>query len=447
MLRQPEWVPPWRPHTNMIETEEKQKKAFLVGIQTPELPEEKCRELLDELSELTDTLGLEVVGSVIAKQREPNIRFLLGEGRARQIAEAAVAFEADVIIFDDFLTPSQQRNWENMADIAVIDRQEVILDIFARHARSSEAVLQVELARATYSLPRLKRRWTHLNRQRGMAGGMGMRGEGEQQIELDSRIVRMKIAKLKARLEEVRRQRQVQRAQRLRKPVPVAAIVGYTNAGKSSLLNALTDAGVLVEDKLFATLDPTVRGIILPKGQKLLLADTVGFIRRLPHLLVEAFKSTLEETVLAEHIVEVLDASSPDLDEHHDTTVKVLEEIGANSRGTIIVMNKVDLLHDELSRQRLRHRFPDAIMCSAKTGEGLDELKNVLEQCCMRNTREEEILVPHSNLSALSHIREIAAVLSEKYEEGGARLKIRIPKAAWPLVKEYAVNQRRDTSF
>ena len=426
----------------MFTTEEKQQKAFLVGIQTPECPEEKCRELLEELSELSATLGLEVVGSVIAKQREPNIRYLLGEGKAQQIAQAAAAFGADVIVFDDFLSPSQQRNWEKMADIAVIDRQEVILDIFARHARSNEAVLQVELARATYSLPRLKRRWTHLNRQRGMTGGMGMRGEGEQQIELDSRLVRMKIAKLKARLEEVQRQRQVQRAQRLRKPVPVAAIVGYTNAGKSSLLNALTDAGVLVENKLFATLDPTVRGIILPKGQKLLLADTVGFIRRLPHLLVEAFKSTLEETVLAEHILEVLDASSPDLDEHHDTTVKVLGEIGANSRSAIIVLNKVDLLPDELSRQRLMRRFPDAVMCSAKTGQGLDELKSVLEQCCMRNTREEEILVPHDKLASLANIREIAAVVSEKYEETGARLLIRIPKAAWPLVREYSTGPK-----
>ena len=423
----------------MYETEEKQKRAFLVGIQTPECPEEKCRELLDELSELVDTLGLEVVGTVMAKQREPNVRFLLGEGKARQIAQAAAGFGADVIVFDDFLTPSQQRNWENMADKAVIDRQEVILDIFARHARTNEAVLQVELARATYSLPRLKRRWTHLNRQRGMAGGMGMRGEGEQQIELDSRIVRMKIAKLKARLEEVRKQRQVQRAQRLRKPVPVAAIVGYTNAGKSSLMNALTCAGVLVEDRLFATLDPTVRGIILPKGQKLLLADTVGFIRRLPHLLVESFKSTLEETVLADHIVEVLDASSPDLDEHHDTTAKVLEEIGANARGTVMVLNKIDLLPDELTRQRLVRRFPDAILCSAKTGEGLDELLDVLELCCMRNAKEADILVPHDRLGAIAQIREVAAILSETYKEDGAHLHIRIPVAAWPLVSEYSV--------
>ncbi|NLF92653.1 MAG: GTPase HflX, partial [Oligosphaeraceae bacterium] len=230
--------------------------AFLIGIQHQGDSAEKASELLAELTELVATLGLPVVGSQVAKIRIPNPALVIGSGRAEELAQEAAALAAEVIIIDDFLTPAQQRNWEKVTALPVIDRQEVILDIFASRAHTSEAVLQVELAKAVYSLPRLKRQWTHLNRQRGMAGGLGGRAEGEQQLELDSRIVRSRIAKLKEQLAEVRQQRDVQRSKRLRKPVPVAAIVGYTNAGKSSLLNALTQSSVLTENKLFATLDP-----------------------------------------------------------------------------------------------------------------------------------------------------------------------------------------------
>ena len=403
--------------------------AFLVAIQTQECGAEECAELLQELKELCTTLGLDVVGSDIAKQREPNPGYLIGSGKAAEIARRAGELGADVIVFDDSLSPSQQRNWEKLAGMAVIDRHEVILDIFAAHAKTKEAVLQVELARSNYSLPRLKRQWTHLNRQRGMAGGMGMRGEGEQQIELDSRLVRMKIAKLKQQLEEVQKHREVQRLQRLRRPVPTAAIVGYTNAGKSSLLNAMTGAEVLVENKLFATLDPTVRKFQLPGGQTLLLADTVGFIRKLPHLLVEAFKSTLEETVLMDIIVEVLDVSAPGMEERHETTRKVLGEIGADYRSTLLVLNKVDLI-DDLTRQRVLKRFPDGIPCSAKTGEGLDRLATLLEGAMGASWLEKKLVIPHSRLDLLARIREWGTILSEEYDEKGAHIHAKLPKAA-----------------
>ena len=422
---------------NNGETAAKITTAYLVGIQTQECGEEECAELLGELETLCGTLGLQVVGKEIAKQREPNPRYLIGSGKAKEITSAAHSRGADAIIFDDSISPSQQRNWESLGDIAVIDRQEVILDIFAEHAKTNEAVLQVELARMNYSLPRLKRRWTHLNRQRGMAGGMGMRGEGEQQIELDSRIIRMKIAKLRANLSEVQKHREVQRQQRLRKPVPTAAIVGYTNAGKSSLLNAMTGADVLVANKLFATLDPTVRKFEMPGGQTLLLSDTVGFIRKLPHQLIEAFKSTLEESLYADIILEVLDVSTPGIEERHNTTMNVLKEIGADTRNSLLVLNKIDLV-DDVTRRRLLHEYPDAIACSTLTREGLQELAALLERTCASSWISANLLIPHSQHSALARIREAGSILSENYDETGAHLSVRIPKAAWPLAKPFA---------
>lgn len=408
--------------------------AFLVGVQTSESGPERTAELLAELSELVRTLGLEIMGQVTVKLREPNSHMLIGEGKAQEITALATQAGADVIIFDEFLSPSQQRNWETLAEMAVIDRQEVILDIFAAHAHTNEARLQVELAQANYSLPRLKRRWTHLHRQRGMAGGMGMRGEGEQQLEIDSRLVRKQIAKLKTQLAAVRQHRQVQRSQRLRKPVPVAAIVGYTNAGKSSLLNALTQSSVLTEDKLFATLDPTVRRLQLPNGQALLMADTVGFIRKLPHMLIEAFHSTLEETTMADYLIEVLDATAASQEEHHETTGRVLAEIGAGRKPTLLVLNKVDALPDELARQRLQRRYPEALMLSAKTGEGLDVLLAAIEELCNAETTEMALLIPHSRYDQLTLVRKTCAIISENYENDGVRLTVRVPRAAMAAI-------------
>ncbi len=388
---------------------------------------EEARELLDELGDLADTLGVDVADSLLVKLRWPQPRYLVGEGKAREIVERARASRADVVVFDDPLTPAQQRNWEALADRAVIDRQELILDIFASRAHTREASLQTALAQAVYSLPRLRRRWTHLNRQRGAAGGQGLRGEGEQQLELDARAVRARIARLEDLLEEVQKQRRVQRGQRQKKALPVAAIVGYTNAGKSSLLNALTETQVLVEDKLFATLDATVRRRVLPNRQEILLVDTVGFIRKLPHQLVEAFRSTLEEACLADFLIEVLDAASSQLEAHRATTRAVLEEIGAGDKPVLTVLNKIDLVPDGLARRRLQRAFPEAMPISTRTGEGLGALVDALAREAAQGWRERDLLVPHDRFDVVALLRRRSAVLAEAYDETGIRLRARVP--------------------
>ena len=272
-----------------------------------------------------------------------------------------------------------------------------------------------------------------------MTGGMGMR-EGEQQLEVDSRMVRARIAKLKTQLAEVRKRRGVQRQQRLRKPVPVAAIVGYTNAGKSSLLNAMASAGVLTANKLFATLDPTVRRYTLPGGLDILLADTVGFIRKLPHLLVEAFHSTLEETAIADYIVEVVDATSPSLEEHRRTTLEVLDEIGASTQSIITVLNKIDLVDEPIARQRLQRLFPDAIFGSAKTGEGIPELAAQLEAFCDANSLKRHLLIPHDRHDVIAKIRKTCTIDSEEYDDDGVHLLVRAPKAALNIIEDWGAS-------
>lgn len=411
---------------SLIEVKEKPRMvewAFLVGLCHGHEEVEHVEELLDELAELTDTLGVNVVGRTVARLRRPQSRYLLGEGKADEIAAMAKEAGADVIVLDDELTPSQQRNWEARADLAVIDRQEVILDIFAKHATTREAELQVALARSKYDLPRLKRRWTHLHRQRGMTGGQGMRGEGEQQLEVDARLVRKRITSLEQQLEEVRRHRRTQSKRRNRQAIPQGAIVGYTNAGKSTLLNALTGADVYVQNKLFATLDSTVRRVDLNR-RSLLLSDTVGFIRKLPHQLVEAFHSTLETAAEAHFLVEVLDATSEALDGHHDTTRDVLKELGAWGKSVIPVFNKVDALTDRFAKRRLLRRYPDAVFVSAKTGEGLDELRARLEEEVRREGDEVECLVPHHRYDLIAYLHREADVLSQEHEAEGVRMTV-----------------------
>jgi GTP-binding protein HflX len=329
----------------MIETQStahKPLRAYLVGVRKQGEAQSTAEDHLRELNQLADTFGVEVLTREVVPLRQMNAAYYLGEGKAQEIKAAATALDADVIIFDDDLTPSQQRNWEKLTNRAVIDRREVILGIFADRAQTKEARLQVELARAEYSLPRLTRAWTHLERQRGGTGGRG--GAGESQLEVDRRLLRLRIDKMKRDLKHVRQVRATQRHTRLTIPIPTAALVGYTNAGKSSLLNALTGAGVYVADKLFATLDPTTRRITLPNNQPLLVTDTVGFVRKLPHSLVEAFKATLEEATLANVLLHVVDCSHPGALEQKHATEEVLKELGALDRPTILVLNKVDRL-------------------------------------------------------------------------------------------------------
>lgn len=424
---------------NLVDTGRKAARAFLVGIQSPEVGTEEARELLAELAELSATLGVQAVGSTMVKLRAVQPRYLVGAGKAQEILDLANSCGAEVLIFDDPLSPSQQRNWEEFADLAVIDRQEVILDIFANRAHTREAALQVELARATYALPRLRRRWTHLHRQRGAAGGQGSRGEGEQQLEVDSRLVRTRISRLKEQLEEVEKHRRVQRSHRQKRPVPVAAIVGYTNAGKSSLLNAMAHTDVFVEDKLFATLDPTVRRLALPNREELLVADTVGFIRKLPHMLVEAFKSTLEETLMADFLIEVIDVTSDQVEEHRATTRAVLAEIGAGEKPVVLVLNKIDLVTDELARRRLRRAYPEAIQISARSGEGLPELSAALARELAAALHEQELLVPHNRYALVTLLHRRGAILGEKHEEAGVRLRARVPADLVSAVLDYVV--------
>ena len=423
----------------MVAIHEKPKnvtRALLVSAWWKPQTAEEGRSLLDELAELADTLGLTVADRVLVRIDRPQASYLVGTGKAQELVTQARALECDVLVFDNELTPGQQRKFEELSGLAVIDREEVILDIFNARARTKEARLQVELARMEYSLPRLARAWGHLSRQQGIGG----KGEGESQLETDRRLVRKRIDILKAELAAVRSQRATQRKQRERLPVPHAAIVGYTNAGKSSLLKKLTGADVYVENKLFATLDATTRRVELPGGQGLLLTDTVGFVRKLPTRLIEAFKSTLEEAILADFLVHVLDASSPEVFNFHRTTMEVLAELGAGDKRIITVFNKVDLLaHDPHALNPLRRHFPDALFVSTRTGEGLDDLlARMADQLAGRSERV-ELLLPLDRADLLSSLHRQGQVLSTEYEDAGVRVHAVVPLKALASVEPYRV--------
>ena len=401
----------------------KLERAFLVGVQTDKMADGEGAELLLELKELVENLRIQVTRTTLVNLRRPTPGLLLGSGKAEELVALAKADGADVIVFDEALSPAQQRNWEELSGLAVIDRQEVILEIFADRAHTREAILQVALARMEYSLPRLTRAWTHLSRQRGK-GAMG--GEGETQLEVDRRIVRDRIAHLKRELANVVQQRDVQRRKRQRVPIPTCAIVGYTNAGKSTLLNTLTGAEVLAANKLFATLDPTTRQLVLRGNQKLLVTDTVGFIRRLPHGLVEAFKATLEEVIVADFLIHVLDVANPNFEHHHATTLSVLEELGATDTTIVTVFNKVDLATPAML-QHAKRLVPDALFVSAQTRAGLD----VLEARCLELIAEAhsatELLVPHERYDVIARLHAVGHIQSEEQEDNGVRLRGRFP--------------------
>jgi GTPase len=412
-------------------------RALLVGVQTPDMKSGEGAELLTELHELVENLGIEISHSTLVTMRDrQQPKFLIGSGKAAELIERAKADGADVIVIDEELSPAQQRNWEEESGLAVIDRQEVILEIFADRAQTREAVLQVALARMEYSLPRLTRAWSHLSRQRGK-GKMG--GEGETQLEQDRRIVRDRITHLKAELVRVISQRATQRRKRQRTPVPGAAIVGYTNAGKSTLLNKLTGAQVLAADKLFATLDPTTRQLTLPDGRTLLLTDTVGFIRRLPHRLVEAFKATLEEVVVADFLIHLLDASNPNVDQHHATTLAVLGELGAADRPTLTVFNKTDLL-DAHTLARLRAQHPDALFISVHTGSGLDELLDECAALATDDTVAADLLIPHSRYDVVAKLHDIGHIRQQEAQDDGTRVTGRFPKKFATLFSPFVVS-------
>jgi GTPase len=400
----------------MFEIKQKAKmteRALLVGAFTETANEAHAQSLLEELEELVATLGIPVVERKLVFHRENHARYLIGSGKAQEIVDLAKEHECDVLIFDNNLSPSQQRNWEELAGMTVADREEIILDIFGARAQTREARIQVDLARMQYSLPRLTRAWSHLGQQ---GGGIGAKGEGESQLEQDKRKIRLQIDRLKRELEEVRSARATQRKDRKRAPVPNAAIVGYTNVGKSSLLRRLTGADVLVENKLFATLDTTTRKIALPNKQPLLLTDTVGFVRNLPHQLVEAFKATLEEATLSDFLIHVLDASQQDVMEFYNTTMKVLTDLGADIRQMLVVFNKIDKVAEEHVLPDLRRHFSDAVFVSIHTGEGMDELIERISEFVARGTMSVELRVPATRGDLLARLHRDGTVRDVRYE-------------------------------
>ena len=415
------------------------ERALLAGFHFKRDDRAESDSLLEELEELVATLGIPVKDRMLVTCSKPHSRLLATGGKADEIAERAREIDADVIVIDNDLAPSQQRNWESLSGVCVIDREEVILDIFAQRAITKEASLQVELAQMEYSLPRLTRAWTHLNRQSG-SGGTGLRGEGETQLEVDRRIVRRRIDRLRTDLAAVRKRRATQRKERTKVPLSHAAIVGYTNAGKSSMLRSLTGADVLVEDKLFATLDTTTRKVRLPDGQSLLLTDTVGFVRRLPHGLVEAFKATLEEAVLADFRVHVIDASQSHAMEFYDTTMQVLEELGADREKMITVINKIDLVEDRGLLAAFHRRFPEAVYVSAKTGEGLDTLRHKFSDMLRLEVAQHEYAFPLSRSDLVSTLYDIGKVLDTKYEDTEVRLHAIVPNRLRDRFRAFEVN-------
>jgi GTP-binding protein HflX len=412
---------------------------MLIGVTLPDDTTRNTRSLLDELRELVNTLGFGIMHERMVTLRKPQARLLVGSGKAAELIEEAKAYGCDVIIFDNELTPAQQRNWEALAEnkILVIDRQEVILDIFGDRAQTKEAVLQVELARLEHNLPRLKSAWTHLSRQRG--GGSMQRDAGETQLELDQRMVRTQITRVKRELESVIQHRETQRKRRMTVPVPTCAIVGYTNAGKSSLLNKLTNSNILAEDKLFATLDPTSRRCPLPSGQPLVVTDTVGFVRNLPHRLVDAFKATLEEAIVSNFLIHVLDVNSPEVDVHSETTLSVLKELGAKDQEVITVFNKVDALWDEATRHDLAIRYPGALFISAHTGEGIELLQDKMEAIIEADFAQLRLLIPHERYDIVARLHREGGVRKEEARDEGTYLVGSVPERMISLISPFII--------
>ena len=404
----------------------KKEKALMVGVIHGNVDEATTYEHLEELELLADTAGAEVVGQVTQRLNKLNPQFLVGKGKADEIVGQAEALGAQLIIFDNDLTPAQAKNFMNLADnLKVIDRSALILDIFRQHARSREAKTQVELAHLEYLLPRLTRQWTHLERQ---MGGIGARaGMGETQIEVDRRLIRTRISKLKKELEKIDQERIVQ--SRGRKKFFRVALVGYTNAGKSTLMNVLSAADVYVQDQLFATLDTTIRQVDINDTHQILLSDTVGFVRKLPHGLVASFRSTLKEVIDADLLLLVLDASSPHVIDHFKTINNVLEEITAGDKRSLIVLNKIDLVKDINALNQLKQSFTEAVMISALDQLRMDDLLNSIQSIMDENFQTIEVDIPFSNGKIISEIQADTEVLDREYYDEGVRMTIKGPSS------------------
>jgi GTP-binding protein HflX len=401
------------------------QRALTIGVAPNDLD-------LTELRELLRTAGVAVTGEMVQRRERPDPDRYFGRGKLVELKQAVKVADANLVAVDDELLPRQERNLEEELGVPVIDRTAIILDIFADHARSAEGKLQVELAQLEYNLARMRGLWTHLERLGAgrIDGGIGTRGPGESQIETDRRLARDRISALRRRLRETKATRATMRQERERAGLPTVALAGYTNAGKSTLLNTITGSDVGVRERLFHTLDPTTRSFEI-SGRQYLLTDTVGFIRKLPHQLVEAFSATLEEAMGADLIVHVVDASAPEGDMHQMMAAvdDVLDEIGAGDRPRLLALNKVDLLDDE-RRRELSFRLPDAVQVSGATGEGLDELRDAIEARFLATLRPMELLVPYEEGGSLSELHDLAGELEREDTPEGVRISARVPVAA-----------------
>jgi GTPase len=421
------------------------QRALLVGTGIGTRHAEAAQASLDELALLVDTAGADPVELVLQRRDSPDPATYIGSGKAKELQELATTLDVDLVVFDDELTPAQQRNLEKLFSVDVVDRVALILDIFAQHARSQEGMVQVELAQLRYRLPRLRGRGKQLSQQ-GAGGGargglVGNRGPGETQLEVDRRRIQTRISRLERELQTLAKNRDTQRKSRRRSARSTIALVGYTNAGKSTLLNRVTDAEVLVEDRLFSTLDPTTRQLRLPGGETVLASDTVGFVQRLPHQLVESFQSTLEEVVEADLLLHVVDASSPDAEQQIDAVHKVLRDIGADDVPEQLVLNKVDVA-DADDVKFLLAAHPRAVEVSAVTGEGVNVLLDTLAARLRSLAPIVEFLVPYERGDVVAALHREGEVLVEVHAEGGSRLRARLPAPAVTRFGEFVVNQR-----
>jgi len=410
----------------MIETRPKKnhERAILVGLEQAGVSKWDLKDSLDELRELANSAGAEVVETVTQKLQKPTAPYYIGKGKAELIKDSLQDRQVTSVIFDDELSPAQGRNLETLLARKVLDRTQLILDIFAQRARSREGRLQIELAQLQYLLPRLTRMWEHLSRQ---TGGIGMRGPGETQLEVDRRRVQERIARLERELESVRKTRAVQREGRKRHQWPVASVVGYTNAGKSTLLNLLTGADVIAENRLFATLDPTTRSFTLPNKQRVLLTDTVGFLRKLPHTLIESFKATLEEVSEADLLIHVVDLSHARVDEQMEAVDKVIKELDAYGKQTLIVFNKIDNLQDRELAETYVKRFPGSVAISARMGEGVNNLVHALQEALSSWRLRSRFRIPAKESALLAEIHRVGHILELKYEGNDAVIVAHVP--------------------
>jgi GTPase len=419
-----------------VRPKKNQERALLIGLEQDGVSKWDLRDSMEELAELANSAGAEVVNTVTQKLQKPTAPYYIGKGKAELIKESFKDQHVTSVIFDDELSPAQGRNLENLLSRKVLDRTQLILDIFAQRARSREGRLQIELAQLQYLLPRLTRMWTHLSRQ---TGGIGTRGPGETQLEVDRRRVQERIARLERDLEGVRKVRNVQRQGRKRHQWPVAAVVGYTNAGKSTLLNLLTGADVVAENKLFATLDPTTRSLTLPNKQRLLLTDTVGFLRKLPHTLIESFKATLEEVVEADLLIHVVDLSHPRVDEHIEAVDTVVKELGAFGKQTLMVFNKIDVLANDDLVSVYTSRFPGSVAISARKGTGVSGLVQALEGELGAWRLRSRFRIPQSEAGLIAEIHRVGHVLELRYEGEFAEVVAHTPPELQQKLAAFAV--------